>query len=249
MKVSSSIFSKLLFIAKKPFRQIPSNNLSSCSSCLLESQHFSTQPSEECNNPMSRIKSILSKRGFDINPENLHAVDLNESSLIRILTHLFHESSNAELALHFFKLSEHCIGSLQSHKSVCKMIHILVSGNMNHVAVDFILNLVRDSVSKEVSVDVLLKLVYETHSHRMVFQTVCSMLLHCCIRENKVDPAFELTCQMKSFDMFPSVGVCHSLLRALLGLNMAWDFLDRMMRQGIHLNVSIATLFVDMFCR
>ncbi|XWS57085.1 hypothetical protein CRYUN_Cryun09bG0141400 [Craigia yunnanensis] len=200
---------------------------------------------------MSMIKSILSKRGWNTNHDHLCTIELNELNVIRILTDLFDESLDAELALYFFKLSECCIGSLHSLKSVCKMIHILVSRNMNHIAVDFILHLVRISCSKEVSEDLLLKLFYETHNDRMVLQTVCSMLVDCYIKENKVSLALELTCQMKSFNMIPSIGVCNLLLKALLGLNqldLAWDFLDQILRQGIGLNVSIVSLFIDKYC-
>ena len=110
----------------------------------------------------------------------------------------------AALPLYFFQWSKYMIGSKHTIRSVSKMIHILVSGNMNHRAGDLTLHLVRNNVRKEGFCILLLKALYETYY-------------------GKEDVA--LTFEMKHYNIFTSIGVRNSLLKAtgfvmgIIGIN------------------------------
>ncbi|XP_022957015.1 pentatricopeptide repeat-containing protein At2g19280 isoform X1 [Cucurbita moschata] len=193
---------------------------------------------------MKLIKLILGNHGFNLgsHPKQLE--------IVRILDILFEESSDARLCLYYFKWSGCLSGSNRSLESICRMIHILVAGNMNHRAVDLMSHLVKNYGSKEGFSTILLKLFYETHHERKTLETTCSMLVDCYIKERMVTAALILMGQMKSFDIFPSIWVYKSVIQALLQTNQsesAWDLLEEMHRQGISLNYSI-NLFIYHYC-
>ncbi|XP_022957020.1 pentatricopeptide repeat-containing protein At2g19280 isoform X2 [Cucurbita moschata] len=217
---------------------------------------------------MKLIKLILGNHGFNLgsHPKQLE--------IVRILDILFEESSDARLCLYYFKWSGCLSGSNRSLESICRMIHILVAGNMNHRAVDLMSHLVKNYGSKEGFSTILLKLFYETHHERKTLETTCSMLVDCYIKERMVTAALILMGQMKSFDIFPSIWVYKSVIQALLQTNQsesAWDLLEEMHRQGgyckvgninrafsylgkmlksgIRPSVITYTLFIDYFCK
>lgn len=193
---------------------------------------------------MKTIKLILGNHGFNLGSHP------KQFEIVRILDILFEDSSDAGLCLCYFKWSGCLSGSNQSLESICKMMHILVTGNMNHRAVDLMSQLVRTYGSKEGSSIILLKLLYETHNERKTLETTCSMLVDCYIKERMVTAALLLMGQMKHLNIFPSIWVYKSVIQALLQTNqsdLAWDLLEEMYRQGISLNYSI-NLFIHHYC-
>ncbi|EXB44293.1 hypothetical protein L484_012212 [Morus notabilis] len=200
---------------------------------------------------VGRITRVLKNRGWDLTSPNGYRVKLSEVNIIRIMDDLFEESSDAELALYFFTWSESRIGSKHTVRSVCRMIHILASGNMKHRAMDLILHLVR-RYKEEESYSFLLEVLYETHTERMIFEIVCSMLVNCYIKEKCLNAALKLTCQLKQHNIFPSDRVSNAMLRELIGskqLELAWDWLEIIQSRGMGLNASTISLFIHYYCK
>ncbi|BFG20631.1 hypothetical protein CerSpe_069050 [Prunus speciosa] len=199
---------------------------------------------------MKRLMLILAKRGWNLGCQNGYNIYLNQLNIIELLNDLFEESLDAKLVLYFFKWSECCSGSKHTIRTICRMIHILVSGNLNHRAVDLILHLVRNHGDEE-SCNSLLEVLYETHSEIRVLETTFSTLVNGYIQEGMVNMALKIACQMKHLNIFPSKGVCNSLLQALLGskqLELAWDFLEVMRTRGMGLNAAMMSLFINKYC-
>ncbi|KAM6584420.1 hypothetical protein CsatB_011422 [Cannabis sativa] len=198
------------------------------------------------------IFRILTNCGWNLTSRNGYSIKLNEFNIIRIIDYLFQESSSANLALYFFKWSESFIGSKHTIRSVCRMIHVLTSGNMKHRTMDLLLRLVRENVDEE-SPSLLLAVLYETHSERNILESVCSMLVNCYMKENMVNKALKLTCQMKNLlSIYPSDRVYHALLRGLIGsqqLELAWEWLDDIQSRGMGLNASTISLFIHNYCK
>ncbi|PON69888.1 Tetratricopeptide-like helical domain containing protein [Trema orientale] len=198
-----------------------------------------------------RIIRILTNRGWNLTSCNGFRINLNELNIMRIMNDLFQESSDAALAFYFFKWSECCIGSKHSVRSVCRMIHILASGNMNHRVMDLMLRLVRQ-YAEEDSHSLLLTVLCETHSEKKILETVCSMLVNCYIKENMVDVALKLTSQLKHLNIFPSDRVFHALLRELVGSNqleLAWVWLEDIHSIGRGISASTISLFIHHYCK
>ncbi|KAL0539204.1 hypothetical protein IC582_023387 [Cucumis melo] len=177
---------------------------------------------------MEKIKLILGNRGFKLGsrPKQLETV--------RILDILFEDSSDPELCLYYFKWSGCLSGSNQSLESICRMAHILVAGNKNHGAVDLISHLVKNYGCKEGSSSILLEVFYDTHNKRKTLETTCGMMINCYIKEGMVTSAVILIDQMRRLNVFPSIWVYKSVIKALLQTNrfdMAWDLLEEMQRQ------------------
>ena len=199
---------------------------------------------------MEIIKVILTNRGWNLGSQNGYRIDLSQFNVMKILNDLFEESTDAALALYFFRWSEYCMGSKHTVESVCTMIHILVSGNMNHKAMDLLLRLISHNSGEEGWHNIFLK-IHETHTKRRVLETVYGMLVNCYVKENMTQVALKLICKMRHLNIFPLIGVCNSLLKALLEseqLNLAWDFLKEMKSRGIGLNASIISLFISGYC-
>lgn len=201
---------------------------------------------------LGRMKVILKNRGWVLgSPDSYQRLPLSEYNIVCILNDLFEGSGDAALALAFFQWCEYILQLQHGIRSTCVMIHILVAGNMNYRAVDLILYLVRKNAGEDWWPNLLLQVLLETYTIRTVLETVYSMFIDCYIRENMVKVALKLACQMKHIKLFPSAGVCNSLLGALLymdQLELACDFLEEMQSQGLGLNVSVITLFVHKYC-
>ena len=200
---------------------------------------------------MEIIKVLLTNRGWNLGFQNGYRIDLSQFNVMKILNDLFEESTDADLALYFFRWSEYCIESKHTVETVCTMIHILVFGNMNHKAMDLLLHLISDNSGEKGWHDICLK-IHETHTKRRVLETVYGMLVNCYVKENMAQVALKVICQIRHLNIFPSVGVCHSLLKALLEsekLNLAWEFCKEMKCQGIGLNASIISLFIRRYCK
>ncbi|ESQ50523.1 hypothetical protein EUTSA_v10023028mg, partial [Eutrema salsugineum] len=183
--------------------------------------------------------------------ESEFSIELDEYKVIRILDDLFKETSDASIALYFFRWSELWIGAEHSSRSISRMIHILVSGNMNFRAVDMLLRLVKRCGGEERPLCLLMNDIFETRSDRRVLEAVFSMLVDCCVQERKVDMALKLTYKMDQFGIFPSRGVCISLLKQILrihGLELAHEFVEHMISGRRHLNAAVLSLFISKYC-
>lgn len=203
------------------------------------------------NDEVKRIKSILRNCAWNLGYESGYKIDLDQHNIIRILSILFEESSDAALALYFFRWSEYCMGSKHTVRSISTMVHILIAGNMNYRAIDLIQCLVRSNVGEDWWSDFLLRVFHETHIERSVLVIAYSMFVDCFIKEDMVNVALKFTSKIKHLSIFPSTGVCNSLLRALLGsgqFELAWDFVEEMQNQGMILTASIISLFIYKYC-
>ncbi|KAJ4888961.1 Pentatricopeptide repeat-containing protein [Raphanus sativus] len=193
------------------------------------------------------IRSVLVKHGWINRFDSVFSIELDEYKVIRILDDLFAETNDASIALYFFKWSELWIGAEHSTRSICRMIHILVSGNMNYRAVDMLLHLVKRSHG----VCLVMNDLFETRGDRKVLETVFSMLVDSCVKERKVDIAMKLAYKMDQLGIFPSRGVCISLLKEILrihGLELAREFVEHMISRGRHLNAAVISLFISKHC-
>ncbi|KAK3422778.1 hypothetical protein EUGRSUZ_G03180, partial [Eucalyptus grandis] len=86
---------------------------------------------------------------------------------------------------------------------------------------------------------------------RRVLKAVYSMLVNSYIKEDMLKIALEASFKGRLLKIFPSAAVCNSLLQALLRSNqsdLAWDFLEEMQCQGIGMNASIISLFINDYC-
>ncbi|CAH2051260.1 unnamed protein product [Thlaspi arvense] len=197
------------------------------------------------------IRNVLTKHSWIQGFESGFSIELDQYKFIRILDDLFEETSDASVALYFFRWSELWIGAEHSSRSISRMIHVLVSGNMNHRAVDMLLRLVKKSDGEERSLCLLINDLFETRGDRRVLETVFSMLVDCCVKERKTDMALKLAYKMDQLGIFPSRGVCVSLLKEILRvhcLESAQEFVERMISRGRHLNAAVLSLFISRYC-
>lgn len=198
-----------------------------------------------------RIESLLTKHGLRFNSENGdNKVDLGQYNISNILYDLFVTNSDASLSFYFFWWSENCTGSKHSIHSVCSMIQLLIAGKMNYIATDLIKRIVRSNRGGDEWLSFLISVFYENRLNKRVLMTAYSMLVDCYIREEILDVA-KLTIKMKELGIMPSLGVCNSMLRALLGsgqMELAWDFLEEMHSKGLSCNASILSLFIQTYC-
>ncbi|KAF3591373.1 hypothetical protein DY000_02020395 [Brassica cretica] len=206
---------------------------------------------EVSDSSVETIRNVLIKHRWINRFDSEFSIELDEYKVIRILDDLFAETSDASIALYFFKWSELWIGAKHSSRSICRMAHILVSGNMNYRAVDMLLHLVKRSDGEERSLCLAMNDLFETRGDREVLETVFSMLVDCCVKGRKVDMAVKLAYKMDQLGIFPSRGVCISLLKEILrihGLELAREFVEHMISRGRHLNAAVLTLFVSKHC-
>ncbi|EOA33033.1 hypothetical protein CARUB_v10016364mg [Capsella rubella] len=203
------------------------------------------------NDCVETIRDVLMKHSWIQKHESGFSSELDQYSVIRILDDLFEETLDASIALYFFRWSELWIGVEHSSRSISRMIHILVSGNMNYRAVDMLLCLVKKCSGEESSLCLVMNDLFETRIDRRVLETVFCILIDCCVKERKTDMALKLTYKMDQFGIFPSPGVCVSLLEDILrvhGLELAREFVELMLSRGRHLNASVLSLFVSKYC-
>ncbi|XP_048496079.1 pentatricopeptide repeat-containing protein At2g19280 [Beta vulgaris subsp. vulgaris] len=193
---------------------------------------------------MEVIKSVLEVQELGF----AYGVNVEEEDIIRVLNVLYYEGGSAALSLRFFMWSEFSLGLKHTVRAVCTLIHILVLGNMCHRAVDLITSLIRgypQQVQPRQLIEVLQQLCVGS-----VLQVIYSMLVRCYIMEDMIGEAFEAICLMKEVGLFPSVGVCNSLINFLLGHNLedlAWGFLEEM--QGRRLvSTTTMSLFIHYYC-
>ncbi|KAF8028168.1 hypothetical protein BT93_E0931 [Corymbia citriodora subsp. variegata] len=173
--------------------------------------------------------------------EKLYWAKLNQIDMARGLDKLFDQNSKAALA----------VGLKNGIQATCKLIHIFASRNMNHTAARLISYLVRTYHGQKDSSTLLLDTFLDTCKERRVLKTVYSMLIDCYVKEDMLKIALEASFKGRLLRIFPSAAVCNSLLQALLRSNqsnLAWDFLEEMQSQGIGMNASIISVFINHYC-
>lgn len=217
----------------------------------LESHHGDRCSAEEiswfCENQKSEEVEMESMKMSDTNCEwirgceKLYRAKLNQINMVRGLDKLFDQNSEAALAL----------ALKNGIRATCKMIHIFASRNMNHMAACLVLYLVRTYHGQKDSFTLLLDTFLDTCTERRVLKAVYSMLVNSYIKEDMLKIALEASFKGRLLKIFPSAAVCNSLLQALLRSNqsdLAWDFLEEMQSQGIGMNASIISLFINDYC-
>ncbi|CAA6654451.1 unnamed protein product [Spirodela intermedia] len=163
---------------------------------------------------LSRVSLVLSERGWDCGYLNGPKIQLDASHVSLIMNALFDGTSDAALAFFFFRWSQRRNGSNHETHAVCTMIHISVLGNMNHIAMKFLRDLVR--CRRGGSHDSLFHVLKETSKDRKATETVYSMLLSCYLDQDMLDVALKLLDAMKVLGMYPAAGVCIALIKRLL---------------------------------
>ncbi|KAJ4974339.1 hypothetical protein NE237_007513 [Protea cynaroides] len=200
---------------------------------------------------MKKVKSILSKRGWYFGSGNRNKIDLDELNVTRILNDLFEETSDAALAFCFFMWCEDCTGTKHAVLSVCTMVNILVSGNMNYRAMDLLLYNVKNADGGEEWHNLIFNVLKETSKNKKILEIVYSMLVGCYVKEDMVNLAIEVVHKMKNLGFFPPPGVCNSLLKALLKsrkIDLAWEIFGEVQNRGMGFNASIISLFIHEYC-
>ncbi|KAF8084749.1 hypothetical protein N665_0703s0004 [Sinapis alba] len=153
---------------------------------------------------------------------------------------------DASIALYFFRWSELWIGVEHSSRSICRMIHIFVSGNMNFGAVDMLLRLVKRSDG----VYLVMKDLFETRGDRLVLEIVFSMLVDCCVKERKVDMAMKLAYKMDKHlnAAVISLFICKHCSDGCF--DKAWELLMEMKQQYvIKPDIVAFTIFIHTLCK
>ncbi|XP_078438208.1 uncharacterized protein LOC144708665 [Wolffia australiana] len=193
-----------------------------------------------------RVASVLVARGWEWS-DILEPKILTDSSRISmVLYELFEETSDAALAFFFFRWSQR--RNLSSHEAftVCTMIQVSVMGNMNHIAMKLLRDLIK--CTKVQVHDSLFHLLRESCKDEKIMETVYSMLMSCYLEEESLDVVLELLDSMKALGMFPAAGVCVTLIRRLLNLEkfeLAISVFAEAIRHGRSLNVQTMTLFIQ----
>ncbi|KAG9444261.1 hypothetical protein H6P81_015601 [Aristolochia fimbriata] len=205
---------------------------------------------KEEQNAAKKIISILSERGWKIDFSDGIVIELDDVNVTRMLNDLFGESSNAALAYYFFKWSEKSSGSRHGVFSMCTMVNIAVSGNLNHIAMKILHYLITINSGDSHWHNLMFGIIRLTCKDRQVLETVCSMLVSSYVKENMIDLALKFLNLMKPLKVFPSTVVYKYLLKALLKSNqmkLAWDVFEEM---HCHNNGTIfmMSLFIHDYC-
>ncbi|XP_074368360.1 uncharacterized protein LOC141708568 [Apium graveolens] len=202
---------------------------------------------------LKRIKSILANYGwnFCFSKYSYRDIVIDQCNIIRILNSLYEESRDASLAFFFYQWSQFCGDSKHSLPTICRMIHILIAGNMNHRSIDLLCYLARENDGED-QWHLLMKVLHETHIDPKGLKTAYSMLVDCYIKENMTHIALGLSLRMKSYNLFPSKGVINSLINGLIQseqVEPAWDYLEEIQIQGLVSDASVMSIFIQSYCR
>ncbi|THU73296.1 hypothetical protein C4D60_Mb04t21310 [Musa balbisiana] len=123
---------------------------------------------------MKRMRANLSHRRWILGSPNSLEVELCERNVVALLNDLFEGSSDAALAFYFFRLSQRYNRSKHGVRAVSTMVHIAVTGNMNHIAVNLLRSITRDvdEHSDGAQHQLVFDALKETCNSRRVLETV-----------------------------------------------------------------------------
>ena len=199
------------------------------------------------NEMIVRVSSVLKDRGWDWNLPSRSNFLFDESLVSKIMNELYAGTSDAALAFFFFRWSQRHNGVNHHSHAVCTMIHISVMGNMNHVAMKLLRDLIRcrRGISFPGSLFNLLK---ETSDDGKTLETVYSMLLGCHLEDDMLDDAVQLMDAMKTLGFFPATGVCITLIKRLLRsekLELTFLVFSEALRYGRDLSNHCISLLIN----
>lgn len=248
-----------LCLSNNSVRHINSASIRRCNNTnpsLVRSNAVNCHPIEQSTrelgiSELDLVMSILRKHGWNFECPYLYGDNLDESKVIKGLNDVFKYSSDANLALCFFRYLECGLGFKHTVSSVCTTAYILVCGNMNYKAVELLPRLIGESRSHDPQHNFLLKVLQEVCVLRNAFETLCSMVVMCYVKEKLLEVAIGLVCNMERLGIFPSLLVCNLLLSSLLRSDqeeVAWDLLEKMQSLKM-VNASTISLFINYYCR
>lgn len=159
-------------------------------------------------NLMKRIKLALTKQGWDLSFHTSFGIGLDSWYFTRMLNDLFDESLDAALVYYLFRMLQRCDDNWE-HKlhAYCTMVHIAVSGNMNHVAKNLLSRIVRSNDQFEDGLNLIFHALWLTRRNANELETAYSMLVICFAEEGILDIAIKLMTRMEKFGFYPSNGV------------------------------------------
>ncbi|URD95731.1 repeat-containing protein [Musa troglodytarum] len=142
---------------------------------------------------MKWTRAGVSRRGWILGSPNSLVVGLCESNVVALLNDLFEGSSDAAPAFYFVTLSQRYSGLKHGDRAVSTVVHIAVSGNMNHIAVNLLRSVVRvDEHSAGEWHQLLFDALRETCSSRRALETVYTMLVKCYADKGMIKMAIRL---------------------------------------------------------
>ncbi|XP_020596612.1 pentatricopeptide repeat-containing protein At2g19280-like isoform X3 [Phalaenopsis equestris] len=160
------------------------------------------------DNSMKRITSALSNQGWDLNFHSSLVIDLDSWYFTRMLNDLYDESLDAALVYYLFRILHRSVYKLkQKLHTYCLMVHIAVSGNMNHVAMKLLRGIVRSTEKFEDGLNFIFLALWQTRKNAVELETAYSMLVICFAEQGMLDIALKLIVRMEMFGFYPSNGV------------------------------------------
>uniref|UniRef100_A0A5K1GG33 Pentacotripeptide-repeat region of PRORP domain-containing protein n=2 Tax=Nymphaea colorata TaxID=210225 RepID=A0A5K1GG33_9MAGN len=190
---------------------------------------------------------ILRKCGWDFGLSNGIPFTFDESNVPNLLNDVFDSSSDAQLTFDFFRWLERQKESPHGIRSVCTMIHLLVSANMNHAAVSLVSGLIRSYRDHFDCSHVMFDAIDRTRRDKRPYATVYSMFISCFLEVRMINEALDFISRMLLLGLSPSSKACNSVISLLLGLKQfarAWELLAQF---GCS-NTILVSLFVNSFC-
>ncbi|KAM0938963.1 putative tetratricopeptide-like helical domain superfamily [Dioscorea sansibarensis] len=207
--------------------------------------HSFTRPWLPRNTLNSRIEALLEARGFDLSFLNSKLDDLD---FAHALNHLFDVSCDAALAFYFFRLSQRSHGIQHNLRTICTLIHISVSGNLNHIAVNLLRGIVAELGEGEGEwIHLVFDVLRDGSRERKDLGIVYSMLVRCCVDVGKVGAGLQLMERMKRYGFFPSV------VEYCMGehgdFGGAWKLVLEMWSGGVGVDVVVYTTVIHGLCK
>ncbi|XP_020271904.1 pentatricopeptide repeat-containing protein At2g19280-like [Asparagus officinalis] len=149
---------------------------------------------------------------------------------------------------YFFSHSQRVSGAKHGLLVTCTVIHIAVSGNMNHVAMRFM----KEIAANDEWRGLVLEKLKETSRSRDGLGVVYSMLVQCYLDLGMIDSVIETMRKIGKLGFHPSIQVYNSLLMVLLKrkrMECAWQVFVEMPEWEDQSKVSSClSVFIQEFC-
>ncbi|KAK8914661.1 Pentatricopeptide repeat-containing protein [Platanthera zijinensis] len=205
-------------------------------------------------NLMKKITSALSKQGWDLSFHTSLGINSDSWCLPRMLNDLFDEYLDSSLVYFFFRkwlrYDDKWEHKLQIY---CVMIHIAVSGNMNHIAMKLLREIVSSIDTVEGGPDFAFHALWQARRNGGELETVYSMLVICFAEQGMLDMATRLMPMMEDFGFYPSNGVYVAIAFLLKSqftnkVGSDRDFFMQLQSCGSRLVGLTLSLFIREFC-
>lgn len=205
-------------------------------------------------NLLKRITLALTKQGWDLSFHVSFGIVLDSWYFTRMLNDLFDESLDAALVYYLFRMLQRCDDNPE-HKlqTYCTMVHIAVSGNMNHVAKNLLCRIVKSNVQFEDGLNLIFHALWKTRRNATELETAYSMLVICFAEDGMLDIAIKLMTKMEKFGFYPSNGVYIAIGFFLKSeftkkFESNRDIFVEMLSLGAQLIGLTLSLFIRQFC-